>query len=259
MPVNEEFERDPAKLIAALDRTRRQALQRAERMAAVRGAAQAREVARVAAAHAEGSPEVAERSAALLGHAVVVENLRDELEADSVVRSVKPGSAFAVGRVAGAAGRRPAGLKVVVSTGKNVEVASASVERSGAFVIKPLGKEQQALVAQSTGLVFALADKAGKEIHRTSVESPGSTGRMLVVTIDVGPVIGTKFGPGILRPDLIPKLGADRVARLREAGIRDVAGLAGTSGAEVSRLLDISSREAGAIVRRAKKLAEEDE
>jgi hypothetical protein len=258
MTVNEEFERDPAKLIAALDRTRRHALQRAERFAAVRGAAQAREVARVAAAHPDGSPEVVERSAALLGHAVVVENLRDELEAGDLVRSVKPGTAFAVGRVVGAAGRRPPGLKVVVTTNKNVEVAGAGVERSGAFVIKPLGREQQALVAQSAGLVFTLADKAGKEIHRASVESPGATGRMLVVTIDVGPVIGTRFGPGILRPDIIPKLGEDRVARLREAGIRDVAGLAGATGAEISRLLDISSREAGGIVRRAKKLAEED-
>lgn len=258
MTVNEEFERDPAKLIAALDRTRRHALQRTERLAAVRGAAQAREVARVAAAQPKESPEVVERSAALLGHAVVVENLRDELEADSVVRSVKPGSAFAVGRVVGAAGRRPPGLKVVVTAGKNVEVASANVERSGAFVIKPLGREQQALVAQATVLLFTLADKAGKEIHRTAVESPGSTGRMLVVTIDVGPVIGAKLGPGILRPDLIPKLGADRVARLREAGIRDVAGLAAATSAEISRLLEISGREAGALVRRAKKLAEED-
>ena len=81
--------------------------------------------------------------------------------------------------------------------------------------------------------------------------------RLLVVNLDLGPVIGEKLGPGLLRPNIIPKLDEESVGRLREAGIRDVSALANATTETIGRILDVSGRDAGSILRRAKRLNQE--
>jgi len=258
MTINEDFDREPEQLVTVLDQARHQALQKVALLTSVRGAAQARELARTAATHSQGSSEVAREAAALLGHAVIVAGLADDLGTERFFATVKPDAA-AVGRLVGAPGRRPSGLKVVITTDKGAEVATVNVDRSGAFLVKPLKPDQQTLVAEAAKIVFTVVDGAGKEVHRTAIDGPGAADQTLVVNLDVGPALDRRASAGVLRPEVIPNLDDDRIVRLREAGIRNMAALADASPDDLRRILEVGAREAGTIARSAKKVIKDAE
>lgn len=257
--TDELFDREVEGLARAADRARDVALQRADRMSQARGAAAVRELARLRARDGTDATATLSEAARLLLQARGLTRLREEVRTVSLATRVKPERTLAVGRVAATDRRVTTGLRVVITADGQRPVGEAVVDEAGMFVVEGSREEFKRVVEGARALVVSVRDAAGSEVLRTSI-AVRTTG-VLLFNLEIGSTPGVPEptpdpGRPVPAPGLadIRGLGAARIARLNEAGVKEVSALARMKADELAALLRVSPAQAEDFIGQARQL-----
>jgi hypothetical protein len=262
--THEQFDAEVERVARTADRARDLALQKAERVRQARGAAAVRELARLRARDGTDAEATVGEAARVLGQARGLAQLREEVKATSLGGRVTPDRTLALGRVISAVRQPTSGLRVLLSADGRRPVAEATVDETGMFVVEGSRDEFKRLLEGAQALVITVRDAAGNEVHKTSV--PVRTAGVLLINLEIGgkpgepgpaPTPEPTPGPGPRpAPSLadIRGLGDARIARLKEAGVREVADLARMTPDKLVSLLRVSAAQAEDFIGQAKRL-----
>jgi hypothetical protein len=257
----DQFTDEIGQITNTLEQTRTVGLGQADRLVRARGRASAREVARLRARDGAEEASTLASAAALIVSADKSAQFSRDIRAAGLLRRVSPENTIALGRVVLQRGQPRKGLNVTMVVPDGPMIAKGNVDSSGLYVLRIEREKFNRLVADAKSLSLSLNEAGGTALRRAVVPLPVRSTEILVVHFDVTGRSGKPASPTRGPAPTVPAglrdvqgIGPARIARLRAAGITELADLAEARGADLAGVLGVSLDQAEDFVRQARTL-----